>query len=160
MASTNLGCNIGHRCNGYWTHAMELSISRSRGFWFFVDRTRGRENVLISLMMFNRVKGCTKYMSTHAYKQMAPKKTAPWVISVISMVGVQKNGPLITTNWHFTASEVLFCPVYDQAQMSHQHCPRQWFKNSLWVAPIQPSGTKKQSCKLMIESMIYFRVSM
>lgn len=50
MMSTNLSCDISYGSHGDRIHAMEASISGSRGFWFFVDRAWGCEDVLVSLM--------------------------------------------------------------------------------------------------------------
>jgi hypothetical protein len=49
MALTNLSSNIGDGGDGDTAHAMEASISGSRGFWVLVDRAWGCEDMLISL---------------------------------------------------------------------------------------------------------------
>jgi hypothetical protein len=49
MALTNLSSNIGDGGDGDTAHAMETSISGSRGFWVLVDRAWGCEDMLISL---------------------------------------------------------------------------------------------------------------
>ena len=51
MVLTNLSSNISYGGDGDAVHAMEASISGSRGFWIFVDQTWGCEDMLVSLTM-------------------------------------------------------------------------------------------------------------
>jgi len=55
--------------------------------------------VLVSLVEYNVVKKLRENMHvTHTYKQAAPKEATPQIFSVVIMVGIQKNGPLVSTN--------------------------------------------------------------
>jgi hypothetical protein len=51
MLLTDLSSNISYGGGGDAVHAMEASISGARGFGVFVDRTRGCEDMFVSLTM-------------------------------------------------------------------------------------------------------------
>ena len=90
-------------------------------------------------------------MPTYTYQQATPKETAPRVFSVIGMVDIQKNGPLISADQDFATAEVLSRPV-----LSCQDCGCQKMKAYSASCQSNPAGQSSDPVSSWLNPRLIF----
>ena len=112
----------GDICNGslcHKAHAMNASIPQSSGFGFLIYRARRSEDMFEGLDHKSK-HDATLYGSTYRNEETTPQQSVPWILSIIGVVCVQEDQPLITRNLNLPTNQLSLNSVEHFSKSGHQ----------------------------------------
>ena len=111
---------------------MNVSIPRLSGFGFLIYGARRSEDMFEGLDHKSK-RDAMLYGSTYRNEETAPQQSVPQILSIIGVVCVQEDRPLVTRNLNLPTDQLSFNSVEHFSKSGHQ---LEYTRYQLRVSPI------------------------